>query len=281
MNLSVLMSTLRVTLAASAIGLIFSVQASQAAKRDQLPESYPESRYAIDASMKPWRSIGEINVAGQRRCSGVLIHQSLVLTAAHCLWNPWKNRFYPATEIHFVAGAQLDTHLAHSRGKKLVGSKDYHFKEHPPFRELVHDWALLELAKPLGRWIGYIPLSTAPLKNGSDNLLLAGYRQDRPYVLSLSKRCSLIKNRGNALLEHNCHAFEGDSGGPLIQVHEFPGEPSQFRVVGVQVAQVEIRSPKQLRVVSIAVANTLISPFALQFIQDIQQTELNSSPAES
>jgi protease YdgD len=83
------------------------------------------------------------------------------------------------------------------------------------------DWALLLLETPMS--IEPIPVRQLMPREGSsaDNadtgLLVAGYNQDRPHILSLHEGCTIVDRlSADRVLVHTCDATHGASGAPLI-----------------------------------------------------------------
>ena len=57
----------------------------------------------IEQLSPPWGAIGQINVTGYRRtimCTGSLIAPNVVISAAHCVMDPWSRK--PFTSIKFI-----------------------------------------------------------------------------------------------------------------------------------------------------------------------------------
>ena len=53
----------------------------------------------------PWRAIGKLQAASEnfrKTCTGSLVGPALVLSAAHCLFNPRTGRFFPPGSVHFL-----------------------------------------------------------------------------------------------------------------------------------------------------------------------------------
>src|SRR6202008_2682264 len=87
-----------------------------------------DDRGRLDAQGPPWDAIGQINIVGFDRieaCTGTLTSPNLVITAAHCVMNPWKKTPYLLPDIHFVAGVRGETMKGHAKARCLHFLKGY------------------------------------------------------------------------------------------------------------------------------------------------------------
>ena len=182
-------------------------------------------RLTITKLEYPWSAIGRLNVGNHSYCSAVMISERHILTAAHCLWLASERRWWPPSAIQFVPGFQGDP-VVHTRVKSYVVADGYSFDRH---RASPSDWAVAELAEPLGRQVGWLA------SGGLDTSGLighAGYRADHRYAVTLDYGCRVLAAPpANPLLWENCEDLQGDSGGPVLAF--LPGGP---RVVGIVVA---------------------------------------------
>ncbi|MEX0306697.1 MAG: serine protease [Ruegeria sp.] len=171
------------------------------------------AREILDASIDPWRAIGRVNFASRSQrshCTGVLVSERLVLTAAHCLYNGARKSWIPPESIRFAAGYQRGAAAAVSSvsayrldAKQGEGG---HFDNRADL-----DWAVLELTDPIGEQVGFMAIADAVPQTGS----VAGYPGLRPHVLSRTGACT-PDLAGDGLMRAICPVMMGDSGAPFL-----------------------------------------------------------------
>jgi protease YdgD len=176
------------------------------------------AREILDAAAAPWRAIGRVNFASlQQRshCTGTLVAEDVVLTAAHCLYNAARKAWIPPESLRFVAGYQRGAGVAVAGVRRYVLDPGQDPASRAFRGGIPGDWALLVLEAPLGRQVGVLPLAAAPSRG---QIALAGYAGLRPHVLSLATGCGPAHEAGpdGAVLVTGCAAMQGDSGAPLL-----------------------------------------------------------------
>jgi protease YdgD len=161
----------------------------------------------------PWGAIGQVNIAGYRtriECTGSLIASNVVITAAHCVMDPWHQRPLPADEIHFLAGVRKSKWLAHSTAKCLHFLPSYRSADH----SFVDDVVLITLANAI-KDVAPLQLEASATEGSKVSLVHAAYIADRRYLLSAQFGCHLIARDPNLWLT-DCDARPASSGGPLF-----------------------------------------------------------------
>lgn len=210
-------------------GAALAADQSQRLNRELHGLKGADDRMTVEAAQYPWSAMGRLNNGLGGHCSGVLVGPKLLATAAHCLWNPRTRAVIPVSSLTFVAGYDRGQFLKAAKVARMHPAPGWNFSA--PGTALVSradDWALLELAEPLGDEVGWVAIASEP--EPGEVVTAAGYGKDKAHVPTAHVGCRVLDRRG-VLLINDCDAVQGDSGGPVLV-----WRGGQFRLAALNVA---------------------------------------------
>jgi protease YdgD len=188
-----------------------------------------DNRVIVVDTGPPWDALGQVNIGGYRisgACTGTLVAPSLVITAAHCVMNPWEEKPYLLRNIHFVAGVRGAENKGHASAKCLRFLEGYEYI--PPEK------ILLTLPAQKARTSAFVkdavgivldqsltvepaPLAEGVIAQAGLRMVHAAYAGDRRFMPSAHFDCQLIRIDPDwPFWLNDCDTHPGSSGGPLF-----------------------------------------------------------------
>jgi protease YdgD len=189
-----------------------------------------DDRLPLPAAERPWVAVGQINIRAYRTkglCTGTLVAPDIVITAAHCVIDPWKGVPYPLKDIHFLAGVRGATREGHAVAKCLHFGADTNSDHRqdssgPPRTgssvsadDLITDAVALILDRDLA--VAPAPLAVEFSGAPGLELIHAAYPADRRHQLTAHMNCRLLRTGYEGRLWFNdCDTHPASSGGPVF-----------------------------------------------------------------
>lgn len=176
---------------------------------------------------RAWQAVGRLNIGRHSFCTGALVAPDLVLTAAHCLFDPETGRMVASSEVEFLAGWRNGRAVAYRKARRFVVSKSYDFNQQVVLQRVANDVALIELDSPI-RDSAVTPFKRSSSTQIGANVKVVSYAKDRSEVPSIEEPCNILDADARTLVL-SCTVNFGASGSPIFVVDH--GEPRIASVV--------------------------------------------------
>ncbi|SLN62068.1 trypsin-like serine peptidase [Ruegeria meonggei] len=186
---------------------------------------------------RAWMAVGRLNINGSGFCTGTLVSPTLVLTAAHCLYDKVTGQHIDLSQVEFLAAWRLGRASAYRAARQAVIHPDYQYDTKTPNAGLRNDIALIELWQPI-RNTAIIPFETGTRPRRGEEVGVVSYAHDRAEAPALQEVCSVITRRTEVLVM-SCDVELGSSGAPVFS---FDGD--RPRIVSVVAAKAEYKGQR-------------------------------------
>lgn len=162
--------------------------------------------------LRGWEPVGRVDIKGGGFCTGALIAEDLVLTAAHCVIEPGGTPI-DAGLLTFRAGLADGVAIAEAQVARTVTPEGYRGLDPSPASEVAMDVALLQLASPIPSSVA-APFTVA-LPGAGDEVSVVSYAKGREDALSWQKVCKVLGQQ-DGLIAVDCDVTFGSSGAPVL-----------------------------------------------------------------
>ena len=192
-----------------------------------------------------WDAVGKLRLGDTGFCTAALVSPQLVLTAAHCLYDPVTGVQFTPEEIEFQAGFRNGRAIAYRGVSRAVTHPDYRYRAPDGLERVVADLALLELSQPI-RLPSLQPFATGATPVDGDKVGVVSYAQFREEAPTIQDSCSVLAGRSDALIL-TCDVDFGSSGSPVFSFLD-----GTARIVSVISAKAEVDGRKVSLAVPVA-----------------------------
>lgn len=180
---------------------------------------------------RQWEAVGRLEIADRAFCTGSLIAPDIVVTAAHCLFDPETGARVPEDQIQFLAGWRNGRAAAYRRIRRAVTHPEYVFDAPSDARRVSHDLALIRLQHQINNTT-IRPFETGLLPGPGDRVGVVSYAHDRSEAPALQEMCNVMSLQ-EAMLVLSCNVDFGASGSPVFRFEE-DGTPRIVSVVSAK-----------------------------------------------
>ena len=162
-----------------------------------------------------WEAVGRLTMANRAMCTGALIAPDLVLTAAHCLYDPHNGRLVKPRDITFEAGLSGNSAKATRTVRAAAEHPGYNHRRGGANQAGV-DIAVLRLSKPIDS-SQIRPFATEVRPSRGDELGVISYNHVQNDTPAWQHPCLVLGRKGDMVVM-NCEVDFGASGAPVFVV---------------------------------------------------------------
>ena len=162
---------------------------------------------------RQWQAVGRVET-GPGFCTGTLIAADLVLTAAHCLFDPESGEALPLAGFGFNAGLRNGRPVAYRSVRRAVIHPNYATDLPDQLDQVRTDIAILELDRAIPAET-VRPIQARGRASIGDSVQIVSYGRDRADYASLEDGCEMRAGQGGLQILA-CHIDPGSSGAPVF-----------------------------------------------------------------
>lgn len=167
-------------------------------------------------SSRGWQSVGRLDIDRSGFCTASLISETLILTAAHCVYAEDGSRIPPA-QFTFLAGLRGDRAMATRSILRVTPHPDYiHHGAQARDEAVAVDMAVLELDRPV-RLPSLQPYGLGPAPDQGAEVAVVSYARERANAASLQRTCHVLEKAQDVMMM-SCAADFGASGAPVFRL---------------------------------------------------------------